>query len=815
MPGGFVMQLDRAIDQMQAYGLRIEGVIDFGRLVRVPVEGDTGRKKSGWYFLNELRLDSGDSVAVGAFGNWKGAEGTQKLEWDMPELSDAERERIRAQSAAAKEAAEAERLNRAEECAQRASKIWMGLPPDGNSDYLARKKVSAFGLGFSRGSVVVPLRNARFDLVGLQFIAPDGSKKFLTGTPKKGAFHFIGESGAADAVILIAEGYATAASLHMASGFPVAVAFDAGNLLPVAKALLSIYPNSKLIICGDNDFETDGNPGLTKAQQAADTLRARWCAPPESLLKPGGSDFNDVHVSYGLKQVRSLVQLVVEAEPVTSDEASPAPSESGVERPSIEQALQRYALAMPDAKVWDAQEKKLCRQTAVKAFLGKPLFDEWMGHADRRTVMQRDIADEASAAQAGEEGVLGRALRRYVYLYPTDSAWDEDLKEVVPLSGLRYALADSFDQWLKHPRRRQCNQADLVFDPLQRSSAHQINTYRGLPLEPQRDDDRCQAIRHLVYTLCNQNDEVWQWLCRWLAYPLQNVGAKMATAVLMHSETHGSGKSLLFEEVIKPIYGEYGATLGQHQLESSYTDWRSRKLFALFEEVLSRDSKYSQTGTLKHMITGKTQRIEKKFVAGWEEANHMNAVFLSNEVQPFPLEPSDRRFCVIWPNNPLSPEMQAAVSDELANGGVEAFYSWLLRLPFDGFHPHTKPPMNDEKERLIDFGRASWDTFHRDWQSGNLDVPYISCLTQDLFEVYERWCQSRREHVVSHTKFSGLIAARERKRRDIHYDVGIGRKKGAFFIVGEKPSDTSQSRWLGDCVDEFQKAMGADDDQAA
>ncbi|MCL9786724.1 hypothetical protein J4530_00280 [Neisseria subflava] len=34
-------------------------------------------------------------------------------------------------------------------------------------------------------------------------------------------------------------------------------------------------------------------------------------------------------------------------------------------------------------------------------------------------------------------------------------------------------------------------------------------------------------------------------------------------------DVHGAGKSLLFEEIIKPMYGDYAATLGQSDLESN------------------------------------------------------------------------------------------------------------------------------------------------------------------------------------------------------------------------------------------------------
>ena len=126
--------------------------------------------------------------------------------------------------------------------------------------------------------MVVPVRNIGGELVGLQFIDADGDKKFLTGTPKTGCFHLIGEL-APRAPLIIAEGYATAASVHMATQYPAVVAFDAGNLLPVARAWRDAAPDQEIIIAADNDAATAGNPGLMKARAAALAVGARLCWP--------------------------------------------------------------------------------------------------------------------------------------------------------------------------------------------------------------------------------------------------------------------------------------------------------------------------------------------------------------------------------------------------------------------------------------------------------------------------------------------------------------------------------------------------------
>jgi putative DNA primase/helicase len=72
------------------------------------------------------------------------------------------------------------------------------------------------------------------ELHSLQFIGPEGDKRFLSGGRVSGCYLLIGKP---DVTLCIAEGYATGASIHEAAGCAVAVAFNAGNLLPVARTL--------------------------------------------------------------------------------------------------------------------------------------------------------------------------------------------------------------------------------------------------------------------------------------------------------------------------------------------------------------------------------------------------------------------------------------------------------------------------------------------------------------------------------------------------------------------------------------------------
>ena len=85
-------------------------------------------------------------------------------------------------------------------------------------------------------------------IVGLQYIAQDGSKKFLTGSKKSGSFFILGkEILKTSDIINYAEGYATAASVYADYSQPVIVAFDAYNLSPVAEVMFEFFNKKKHI----------------------------------------------------------------------------------------------------------------------------------------------------------------------------------------------------------------------------------------------------------------------------------------------------------------------------------------------------------------------------------------------------------------------------------------------------------------------------------------------------------------------------------------------------------------------------------------
>lgn len=171
---------------------------------------------------------------------------------------------------------ETEAEHRAAEARNKAAYIWRTSPTCAMHQYLSKKGIQAHGARVYRGLLVVPLWNANRQLQSLEFISADGGKKFLRGGRVKGSYFAIGKPGD---VVCIAEGFATAASIFEATGHATACAFSAGNLQPVAEIVRAKFQTVRIVICADDDHATPGNPGLTKARQAAQAIGGFLAVP--------------------------------------------------------------------------------------------------------------------------------------------------------------------------------------------------------------------------------------------------------------------------------------------------------------------------------------------------------------------------------------------------------------------------------------------------------------------------------------------------------------------------------------------------------
>ncbi|HCB1084358.1 MULTISPECIES: TOPRIM and DUF927 domain-containing protein [Enterobacteriaceae] len=168
----------------------------------------------------------------------------------------------------------------------------------GQSVYLTSKGLQCPFPMLSDGSLLLVLKNGAGATTGAQVIKPDGSKRLVAGTVKKGSFCVV-NSGETPETVIIAEGLATALSVQQfRPDATIITAIDAGNLLSVAQVMRQRYPDAQIIIAADNDIKPgEPNTGKSAAEKTAKAVSG-WVALPQSEEK---ADWNDFHQQHGLE----------------------------------------------------------------------------------------------------------------------------------------------------------------------------------------------------------------------------------------------------------------------------------------------------------------------------------------------------------------------------------------------------------------------------------------------------------------------------------------------------------------------------------
>lgn len=250
-----------------------------------------GKKKSCWYVAHL------HPVPVCVYGDWKQGITNKYVPNAASSLKPTDSMQVCKKIKAMEMKRLSDRERQYQESRFKAQDLWDGAKPAMFNEYLRRKQVLPLDIRVdTQNNLLVPVTDGEV-IHSLQFIQPDGTKRFLKGGKTKGMFHQI-KPVMEPEKLLICEGFATCATLYMETKLPVIVAFSARNLVPVAKAIRRQYPMAVILICGDNDHATKGNPGKRLAIEAARACQGHWIVPDFKDLSPAPkqTDFNDLYL---------------------------------------------------------------------------------------------------------------------------------------------------------------------------------------------------------------------------------------------------------------------------------------------------------------------------------------------------------------------------------------------------------------------------------------------------------------------------------------------------------------------------------------
>jgi phage/plasmid primase-like uncharacterized protein len=270
-------------------------------------EGHSGRG-DGAYLLRTTGV-----VPFGGYQNWCDGKGWQSWSYKIDhELTASERLQLKRELDQAKEDFLEYRRKVRAKARAKAKQIWDGAAVASERHrYCRRKQITPYGLKQKFGKLLVPFYDENDRLANVQFIGEDGSKNGLRGGQQSRCHFWIKEPEGKKPLIYLVEGWATGASICAATGAAVLMAFNDHNLEAAASYARERYPQATIIVAADDDWKTKNNPGLRYGKHAAKAVNGLLAIPRfDDERSRKESDFNDMHVAFGLDEVRRVLAKV-------------------------------------------------------------------------------------------------------------------------------------------------------------------------------------------------------------------------------------------------------------------------------------------------------------------------------------------------------------------------------------------------------------------------------------------------------------------------------------------------------------------------
>ena len=518
--------------------------------------------------------------------------------------------------------------------------------------------------------------------------------------------------------ICIAEGYATAKSIFLSINYTTLMVVSRTNIKNVVKEIKRKYKNSEIIICGDDDIDSAGNPGRTDATAVAKEFGCKVCFPQFTEGKrrdvngEAYKDFNDLMLISGKEDVRRQVEnakFVSTEINQDSDEIEDSDNESNkaiIKARKLALLFQSdYAEIIKEIKrqypnVQNAEEiagKASC--WAKKHLPGCEVIVN--GVPKTITNMKALHAFYAQLEAPSQPCVI---IHRSDAQPITDKDFKNRLSGEVVIVGIddkkgnpKYMPAADF--WRGNTRKQVYKKVIFTSN---KTSPDAYNLFTGFGVTPKKGN--CDKIlAHIKEIVCASNEKNYEAFLKKAAWEMQNIGTPSRIITVLKSEEHQIGKGI-FLELLTAIYGPTGfLTPDISKVTSRFNDTLKGKAFIYLDEALFAGDRRS-ADALKSLSTATQIAIEGKGIPAISLPVALNFYLSSNHDCAAFIEEADARYWILE----VSPHKKddfayfKELEEEINNGGKEAFADYLLNLDVKGFVPQRDVPKdNAAKDAMI------------------------------------------------------------------------------------------------------------------
>lgn len=329
------------------------------------------------------------------------------------------------------------------------------------------------------------------------------------------------------------------------------------------------------------------------------------------------------------------------------------------------------------------------------------------------------------------------------------------------------------EYWLKHPDRR--TYRGLIFEPGDIRSDH-YNLWQGFSFEPDESGDYGLLRDHMIHNVCQNNEELFNWVFGWFADIVQHPGRKSGTSLSLRGP-QGTGKTIIGKIFGSLIRRHYTLIDQERYLFGNFNSHMASTILLHSDEGFwGGDPRH--VGKLRSLVTSDTQRIEQKGKDSLQVNNYLRLLITSNEDWVIPAAFDERRFAVIdvGNGNQQDEDFFVAILNQLDSGGYGALLYDLLNFDLSKTNIRLLPKtgaLDQQKESSMKPIDEYWYTCLQQGNSllmsrtGWLDTVKTADLHDDCIEYLNKMGHRRVPHLNAFFRRLREVAPSEHFQRKL------------------------------------------------
>lgn len=190
-----------------------------------------------------------------------------------------------------------------------------------------------------------------------------------------------------------------------------------------------------------------------------------------------------------------------------------------------------------------------------------------------------------------------------------------------------------------------------------------------------------------------------------------------------------TGKGVLTNNVLRPIFGAHATTRRMEELAEKYNSYVADNLLVFVDEVQIRalENERGVVAKLKNFITEEIVPVRALYVNPYDVRNYTNWIFMSNESDPVVIPKNDRRHNV----GKFQPQRLELSDQEIKQIDLELqqFHDYLMGYVVDTDRARTVI-QSEDRDNMITLSESSVDTVASALLEGNFEY-FLDMLPTD------------------------------------------------------------------------------------